>query len=228
MPLTLRGNDDKTVIDKHFKVKCPHCGTFSGLSAISIPKYDLLQRYQPKSVGVAYQCDACQQAVFLRFGVEYDLGNSRVNIDDQYVEVERPKETYEFKYLPNDVAADFQEALVCYSNSCFNAFAAMCRRTIQSASAELGGEGNDRVLRQVEDLRSIAQVDEETFQTIKAIVIAGHDGVHPHLPLLSAGRAEVLLELMKDVPYQLFVRKKKLEEAAERRKDAIRQKKEDS
>ena len=67
----------------------------------------------------------------------------------------------------------------------------------------------------------MAEIDEETFELLKAIVLAGHDGAHPHLPALSAERAEVLLELMKDVLYQLFVRKKKIQEAAEKRKEAI-------
>lgn len=222
MIMILPSNSDPTgIIDRHFRVKCPHCATLSGLSAISIPRYDLLRRYEPKSVGIAYQCDACQQTVFLRFPVSYDWGNKRVKISDDYTEIERPKEDYEFSYLPDAVSSDFREALTCCSHSCFNAFAAMCRRTIQSASAEIGAEGKDKVLKQIEDLKSMAEIDEETFELLKAIVLAGHDGAHPHLPALLAERAEVLLELMKDVLYQLFVRKKKIQEAAEKRKEAI-------
>jgi hypothetical protein len=214
-------NNPTNIIDRHFRVKCPHCGTLSGLSAISVPRYDLLRRYEPKTVGIAYQCDACQQTVFLRFPVAYDWGNNRVKIPDDYTEIERPKEDYEFSYLPASVSGDFSEALTCYSHSCFNAFAAMCRRTIQSASSEIGAEGNDRVLKQIEDLRSMAQIDGDTFDVLKTIVVAGHDGAHPHLPALSPERAEILLELMKDVLYQLFVRKKKIQEASEKRKQAI-------
>ena len=101
----------------------------------------------------------------------------------------------------------------------------MSRRTIQSASAELGAEGKDKVLNQIEDLKTMAEIDEETFKLLKAIVLAGHDGAHPHLPALSPERAEVLLELMKDVLYQLFVRKKKIQEAADKRKESIEAKK---
>jgi len=69
------------------------------------------------------------------------------------------------------------------------------------------------------------QVDSETFETLKSIIIAGHDGAHPHLPELSPDRAQILLELMKDVIYQLFVRRGKIEEASAIRKKAITQKK---
>ena len=216
---------DQAIIDTHFRVKCPHCRALSGLSAISLPKYNLVQRYQPKNLGIAYQCDACQKTVFLRFGVRYEFGNSRVHINDQFSEVERPSEEYEFEYLPEIVALDFREALTCYSNSCFNAFAAMCRRTIQTASANLGAQGSDKVQNQVNDLRAVIDIDEETIEVLQSIIIAGHDGAHPHLPELSSVRAEILFELMKDVLYQLFVRKKKLEEAAMRRKEAIEAKK---
>jgi Domain of unknown function (DUF4145) len=221
----LKKQPPTAVIDKHFTVKCPHCTVPSGLSAISLPNYDLLERYQPPRVGIGYQCDACSQPVFLRFRVSYRLASNLIDIDEGYEEVERPQEQYEFKHLPSTVANDFREALACYSISCFNAFAAMCRRTIQSAASSLGAEGSDRVSRQVDDLKSTADVDQETFDVLKAIVIAGHDGAHPHLPALSADRAEILLELMKDVLYQLFVRRVKLEEAAAKRNAAIAAKK---
>lgn len=226
--ILLSTNDSFNIIDRHFTLKCPHCATLSGLSAISVPQYNLLRRYEPKSVGIAYQCDACQETVFLRFPVSYDWGKNRVVIQDNYTEIERPEEDYEFRYLPDAVSADFREALTCYSNSCFNAFAAMCRRTIQSASAEIGADSKDKVLKQIQDLKNMAEIDEETFELLKTIVLAGHDGAHPHLPALSPERAQVLLELMKDVVYQLFVRKKKIHEAAEKRKQAVEAKRANS
>ncbi len=215
------GSKGAQVVDRHFAVKCPHCAALSGLSAISIPQYGLLHRYQPKSVGVAYQCDACKDTVFLRFQVRYDLGNNSVHIDEDYEEVERPSEGYEFIHLPEAVREDFREALACYSGSCFNAFAAMCRRTVQSASAELGAKGTAKVQKQVEDLKEMAEIDDETYEVLRVVVLAGHDGAHPHLPALSRERAEILLELMKDVLYQLFVRKAKMQEAAAKRTKAI-------
>jgi hypothetical protein len=227
MPMTItkdaRGVHYESVIDTHFTVKCPRCGVPSGLSAIAIPQWDLLSRYKPPKVGIGYKCDACQQPVFLRFDVVYDLGNHRIIFKDPFEEVERPQETYEFSYLPPQVASDFREALTSYSNSCFNAFAAMCRRTLQSGCSAIGAEGKDKVLRQIEDLRELTHIDDETFEVLKAIVIAGHDGAHPHLPALTPERAEILLELMKDVLYQLFVRKAKIQEAARARTTSIQQ-----
>jgi len=70
----------------------------------------------------------------------------------------------------------------------------------------------------------MAEIDDETLSLLKQIIIEGHDGAHPHLPDLNQDRASILLELMKDVLYQLYVRKGKLQKAIELRKKAIEQK----
>ena len=135
-------------------------------------------------------------------------------------------ETFEYQYLKGDVLSDFEEALSCYSNNCYNAFGAMCRRTIQSLASELGSEGKDKVTNQLKNLKAIIDIDDETYKILEQIIIAGHDGAHPHLPKLSPERAAILLELMKDVLYQLYIRKVKIEEAIKLRKKSIEEKKE--
>jgi Domain of unknown function (DUF4145) len=218
-------NNPQDVIDRHFTVKCPHCQVKSNLTAVAIPRYELLQRFRPRTVGIAYRCDSCNEPVFLRvpiikipsMGHPIDLGIS-------FEEVERAEESFELQYLPGEVAADFEEALKSYSSSCFNAFAAMCRRTIQTASMELGADGTTKVQNQLNDLRAMGVIDDETFLQLREIMLAGHDGTHPHLPKLSPERANVLLELMKDVLYQLFVRQAKIRESTELRQKTIEEK----
>jgi hypothetical protein len=134
-------------------------------------------------------------------------------------------ETFDFQYLSGEVLEDFQEALNCYSNNCFNAFASMCRRTIQSLATQLGSEGKDKVTNQLENLKNILEIDSETFTILEQIIIAGHDGAHPHLPKLSPQRATLLLELMKDVLYQLYIRKVKIEESIKLRQKTIEESK---
>lgn len=218
-------NNPQPIFDKHFSIRCPHCGIPSNITAISIPRYEYLARFLPDLVGIAYRCDSCNSPIFLRFEIEkYELRNGYIEISDEYHEIERPQETFEYTYLPTEVEQDFREALTSYSNSCFNAFAAMCRRCVQSICSNLGAKGKDKVLNQLQDLKEMAEIDEETFDVLKQIVIDGHDGAHPHLPSLNPDRANVLLELMKDVLYQIYVRKGKLQEAMQMRKQAITEK----
>ena len=217
-----KDNDPERIFDRHFSLRCPHCDLPSNISAVSIPRYEYLARFQPSEVGIGYRCDACNSPVFLRFPVQYDLDNSRFWLSPEYTEVERPRETFEYQYLPDAVAADFREALTCYSSGCLNAFAAMCRRCVQNASQDLGAKGKDKVLNQLRDLKDMAAVDDETFEILQQVIIAGHDGAHPYLPTLSEKRAGILLELMKDVLYQLYVRAAKIREAMDFRKEDIR------
>lgn len=214
-------NDPQNVFDKHYALKCPHCGVQSNISAISIPRYEFVVRFKPSKVGIVYRCDSCGAPIFLRFAIQHDFGNNRFIIHEEFEEIERAQETFEFKYLPEEVAADFRESLICYSSGAYNGFAAMCRRTVQSVSSNLGAQGGDKVLSQLKDLKEMAQIDDETFGVLKQIVIDGHDGAHPHLPRLNSARAAVLLELMKDVLYQLYVRRGKLQEAMALRQASI-------
>lgn len=184
-------------------------------------RYEYLSRFQPERIGIAYRCDSCNDPIFLRFSASYDPANGCVSVSDNYEEIERPAETFDFKYLPSDVGEDFAEALSCYSSRLLNAFAAMCRRTIQSVCIQLGATGSDKIITQLKDLKELAEIEDETFSILKQIIIDGHDGAHPHLPKLNASRAAVLLELIKDVLYQLYVRPGKLKEAAELRRAAI-------
>ena len=221
MPYLTKDNNPTDVFDKHYSLKCPHCGIHSNISAVSIPRYERIVRFRPKKIGLAYRCDACNAPVFLRFSVQLDLGNHRALINESYEEIERAEETFEFKYLPTDVTNDFREALICYSSSAFNGFAAMCRRTVQTVSTDFGARGGDKVLKQLKEMKEMAQLDDEIFGVLTQIVIDGHDGAHPHLPRLDETRAAVLLELMKDVLYQLYIRKGKLEEAKGLRQHSI-------
>lgn len=123
-------------------------------------------------------------------------------------------EPFEHKYLPQEVGDDFREALVCYAHDCWNAFAAMCRRCLQSVAQHLGADGSTKVEAQIKELKDMGVVDDESFAQLRQVMLAGHDGAHPHLPKLSRERAAVLLQLVKDVLYQLCVRPGKVREAA--------------
>jgi hypothetical protein len=222
MPQIITSNNDvSNVFEKHFVLTCPHCGVRTNVSAVSFPRFEYAMRFQIRRAGVAYRCDACNEPVFLTFGITLDPGNMRITLTDSYEIVERPQENFEFKFLSGDVKDDFTETLRCYSQGLYNAFAAMCRRTIQSVCAALGATGTDKVLAQLKELKELAQIDEETFAILKQVIIDGHDGAHPHLPRLNEARAAVLLELMRDVMYQLFVRPAKLREAATLRQAAV-------
>ncbi len=188
-------------------LECPYCGVFAHMRLQSAPDAGQLFTYRPKHVGIVYQCDACRAPVFLRFAVK-EYRDDAVELYQNFAELERPKERFAFSYLPEETQVLFREALSCYSNNNFNAFASMCRRAAATAFHALGEGGKLRAFEEVMVAQDIAEIDEETFLPIKTILF--DSGEEEELPMLDRIRAGVLLEVMKDMLYQLFVRRGKL------------------
>jgi hypothetical protein len=157
-----------------------------------------------------FQCDSCKAPVFLRFAVR-GFSESRVELSQNFVELERPKERFSFSYLPNDTEVLFREALACYSSNNFNAFASMCRRSASSAFVALGEGGKMQAFDEVMIARDIAGIEDDAFDPIKNILFDADVG--DELPMLSRSQAGVLLEVLKDMFYQCFVRRGKLTRA---------------
>ena len=204
-------NNLQHLLDSDLTLRCPHCSVTAGMSIVSVPRFELVHRFKVREIGLVYRCDSCNRPVVLLYEIE--LGNP-IRIPDEFTQVQNALEPFEHQYLPAEVAEDFREALVCYAQNCWNAFAAMCRRCIQSVSTNLGAQGTTKVKNQLQDLKDMGVADEKTFEQLRQIMLSGHDGAHPHLPKLSRDRAAVLMQLMKDVLYQLYVRPGKIKEAA--------------
>lgn len=196
--------------DQTVALECPYCGVFAHMSPQSVPDFGSVTASKPKHVGLVHQCNACSAPVFLRFAVK-QYTNDQVELYQNFSELERPKERFSFSYLPNDVEVLFREALSCYSNNNFNAFASMCRRTAVAAFAALGSNGKFSSFDDVMAAKEIAGIDDDRFDSIKSVIFDTSN--EDQLPLLDNGQAGVLLEVLKDMLYQRFVRSGKLARA---------------
>ena len=196
--------------DEQFGLECPYCGVYAHMSPQSVPNVDDLYKSQPKHVGLVYQCDACRAPVFLRFAVK-KYAESGIELFQNFFELERPKERFPFSYLPKHTEVLFREALSCYSNNNFNAFASMCRRAASSSFAALGESGKLRAFDEVLAAQDIAEIDDNSFEPIKKVLF--DSGEEEDLPTLNRAQAGVLLEVLKDMFYQCFVRRSKLARA---------------
>lgn len=202
-------------LEERISLECPYCGVFAHMSPQSVPDAAALLRDRPKHVGLVYQCDSCHSPVFLRFAVR-EYSENRVELLRNFVELERPKERFAFSYLPKHTEVMFREALTCYSNNSFNAFASMCRRAARSSYDALGQGGKLRAFEEVMSAQDIAGIDDDAFAPIKAVLFGG--GQVEDLPILNRAQAGILLEIMKDMFYQCFVRHGKLTRAIKVRK----------
>ena len=196
--------------DDRIGLECPYCSVYAHMTPQSVPNAARLIETRPKHVGLVYQCDSCKAPVFLRFAVK-EIAEDHVELYRNFVELERPKERFPFSYLPKHTEVLFREALACYSGNNFNAFASMCRRSAASAFLALGEGGKLRAFEEVMIAQDLAGIDDDSFAPIKAILFDSTE--EEALPLLNRVQAGVLLEVLKDMFYQCFVRRGKLTRA---------------
>ncbi len=196
--------------EEQFGLECPYCGIYSHMTPQSVPDFEKINKDRPKHVGLVYHCDACHAPVFLRFAVKQYTDNS-IELYRNFIELERRKERFAFSYLPKHTEVLFREALSCYSNNNFNAFASMCRRAASSSFEAMGDSGKLRAFDEVMVAQDIAEIDDNSFEPIKKILFESSE--EEELPILNRAQAGVLLEVLKDMFYQCFVRRGKLTRA---------------
>ena len=173
----------------------------------------MLQQHKPSQVGLVYRCAACNAPVFLRFTVKLYAG-SRVELAPNFVELERAREKFNFTYLPEDTEALLKEAFACFTAACYNAFASMCRRVAQRTFADLGADGKLELYDELANVRRLAEIDERIVRgREESAVRFRRAGPRQTLPVINAFQAGVLLEVLKDLLYQAYVRRGRLQQA---------------
>ncbi|MEX1993697.1 MAG: hypothetical protein WD929_03455 [Steroidobacteraceae bacterium] len=191
---------------------CPHCQVLAHIAPVSIPDFNALQQHKPAQVGLVYRCESCNAPIFLRFQVKLYAG-SRVELAPSFVELERPRERFNFTYLPEQAELLLKEAFACFSAACYNAFAAMCRRVAQSVFLDLGEDGKLELYDELANIRRLAELDDASFAVVKKVLFDIDEQGRSTLPMIDAFQAGVLLEVIKDLLYQAYVRRGRLQQA---------------
>lgn len=198
--------------DSGLALHCPHCQVLAHITPVSVPDFNALQQHKPAQVGLVYRCESCNAPVFLRFAVKVYAG-SRVELAPNFVELERPRERFNFTYLPEDAEALLKEAFACFSAACYNAFASMCRRVAQCVFADLGEDGKLALYGELANIRQLAELDDESFAVVRKILFDPDAPGRAAMPVIDAFQAGVLLEVVKDLLYQAYVRRGRLQQA---------------
>ena len=193
--------------------ECPHCGAHAQLLPVAVPSFAELTRTQPKNVGLVFRCAACGEPRFARAAVRA-IGADRIELASHLVEVERPRERFQFGYLPAQVELLLREALDCYTAGTHNAFASMCRRTARTALALADGDAPRRWRADVADMLRSAEIDAGMARKIEDVLFA--DQGEP--PPIGPDESAVLIEVVKDLFYQHYVRTAKLRAALKMRR----------
>jgi hypothetical protein len=89
----------------------------------------------------------------------------------------------------------------------------MCRRTAQAAFADLGESGKMRLFDELNNVRELASLATEPFNKLRTILFGNETDPRPNMPLLDSYEAGIVLEVVKDLLYEAYVRKGKLQQA---------------
>jgi hypothetical protein len=212
MSIYITPQDELHVEYQGIALTCPHCQTLTHLTPVAVPKFEDLSRRKPKHVGIVFRCDTCAEPIFLKFAVKAYTA-LRVELAPNFMEIERARENFPLTYLPEEAEGLFKEALNCYSAACFNAFGSMSRRTAQSLFRELGERGKLELFDTLQEIRSLVDLDDDTFATLRSVLFGSDSDPWPNHPTLDSEQAGILLEVMRDLLYQTFVRKARLVQA---------------
>jgi hypothetical protein len=193
--------------------ECPHCGAHAQLVPVAAPSFEVLAQTRPKHAGIVFRCAACNEPRFLRAAVR-TIGADSVELAPHLVEVERTRERFQYAYLPDTVEQLLRETLDCYSHGMLNAFATMCRRTTRTALRTLDGAAKARWQAELVDVLRVCEVDAVTANTVETVLFAAEDDP----PLVTPDEAAVLVEALKDLFYQSYVRAAKLRAALKMRR----------
>ncbi len=197
---------------ENLAVTCPHCQVVAHITPVAVPRFEDLTVHKPRQVGIVYLCDNCHAPIFLRFTARAYHAAS-IELSPQFVEVERAREKFTYTYLPEEVEVLFREALLCFSSGAYNAFASMCRRTAQAVFTDLGEAGKMRLFDELNNVRELAGLASDHFNKLRNILFGTENDARSNIPLLDSYEAGIVVEAVKDLLYEAYVRKGKLQQA---------------
>jgi hypothetical protein len=219
MSIYITPQSERHVEHEGIALTCPQCRTLTHLTPIAVPRFEDLSRRRPKQVGVVFSCDACSEPVFLKFAAK-SYTSLRIELAPNYIEVERAPEDFPLSYLPAESESLFKEALGCYAAGFFDAFGSMARRTAQSLFRELGERGKLELFDTLQEIRTLAELDDDLFADVRGVLFGADSDPWPNQPRLDQESAGILLEVMRDLLYQTFVRRARLVQAVNLRRGA--------
>jgi hypothetical protein len=192
--------------------ECPHCGVHAPMVPIATPGFAALKETRPHHTGVAFRCAACNEPRFARAAVR-SFGDDRIILSANLVEVERPKEHFQYNYMPKETGRLLREAFGCYAADLTLAFAVLCRHTIASAMRAEPTVSEATFEHLFEDTCRLAEIDHDTRQVLHSALF-----MNSATPAIDADQAAMLIEIVKDMFHQRFVRTSKLRRAIQMRR----------
>lgn len=210
--------DLDALLDDATTLRCPHCDVFSQMRLAAAPDWTTLQMLRPARIGLVLDCTACSLPVYLRSGrARYE--DDAVMLESGFEPVARPRPRFETRLLPAELRGLVDETLACYADDHLQAFALLANRIATIAAGLLGPNGKLDLFNTVTAAAEGAGIDAPMRRLCRDILFSLDAGDEP--PELSATPAAVLLELLRDMLHQAFIRPGRLREALKRTEETV-------
>lgn len=198
-------------------MECPRCRVHSRMTLTATPDFAALSSMRPSQAGMVFQCQACRAPVFVRYRIK-NIGAQRIDFYNTPHEVEKPGDRFNFAYVPDKVAVNFRDALACYRAGLMQAFVVTCRATAQIVFEEFGDSGRQKIFDEIDEIIRIAELDDDVAEKLRNILF-DNDASSLYFPGgLDKVTAAVLVEVMKDVLHQSYIRHARLRKVLTMRK----------
>ena len=211
MAIYVKNNNDFEQTEQIVR-ECPHCGVHAPMVPVATPDFDALNAARPQHAGVAFRCAACNEPRFARAAIR-SFDNDRIILSANLVEVERAKERFQYNYLPKRTARVLREAFGCFAADLTLAFAMLCRHAIDTAIREEAAVSISTWDNLFQDACGLAGVDNQTRSVLQTALFGRDEPVD-----IDADQAAILIEIIKDMFHQRFVRTAKLKRAIQMRR----------
>ena len=160
--------------------QCPHCGARVHIEQL----WNDYHTYKNGDVEfyVSFRCKPCRKLLLKTFYFKQNPYSSDTNLEpkgwaDKFpIMLDEELSNEEKEYIPEDVLADYQEALKCKSIGANRASCAMFRRALQSSLVIIGADHKLDLIKQIESLDNLPSDIKDWAHQIR---IFGNWGAHP-------------------------------------------------
>ena len=225
MPCLVRGRARLPIDLSKMKVPstvilCPHCRTKSHFSP-------MIHCWQDETKAwVVQKCDSCSEMTLTIFqpsgtvsthpegGYTLDLKSTPEEVYPYFIPI--PHDS-----IPEEIAEDYKEAVICFSAGAFNASVVMSRRAIETTAILLGANPTDRLKDKIKYLASKgleqSLVDLATEIRLLGNVPAAHADKNDLLRKVTPAECKDVLDFLEAFLESLYIRPSKIKKMKSKR-----------
>jgi len=198
-------------------IMCPHCRVKSHFTPTTHAR-----GYGGETAWIVQECDNCKQLVLTIFQVTGVIGEPVAGGAYSPSLFSEPEDVFPYfrpipdPSIPEEVAEDYSEAVLCYSAGAFDASVVISRRAIETAAILLEANPNDKLWKKIEYLGDNEVLEKSLCDLATEIrllgnVPAAHPDKHDLLRKVDSKECKDVLDFLEAFLESVYIRPAKIE-----------------